>query len=39
MEMGNENGCWEGMLSDTRPVMGLVIAQQRLMLVHHLSLC
>lgn len=34
MEMRNESGCWEGMLSDKRAVMGLVIAQKRLMLVH-----
>lgn len=33
MEMYNESGGWKGMFSDTRPVMGAVIAQQRLMLV------
>lgn len=37
MEMCNESGCWKGMLSDTRPVMGLVIARQRLMLGHQHS--
>lgn len=37
MEMCNESGCWEGMLSATRTVMGLVIARKRLMLVHQTS--
>lgn len=37
METCNGSGCWEGMLSDTRPMIRLVIAWQRLMLVHQHS--
>lgn len=37
MEMCNESGCWKGMLSDTRPMMGPVIGRHRLMPVHQCS--